>query len=188
MTSQRFGRSRARRGEPLPKSGTVFVSVRDADKRAIVSRRRHARGLGLVVTAGTARPLDAGIGWTLRRRSPKRPAMTLHRRPHPSRPLRPRDQHASRAQPAGRLSPEGGARFRVPGVTTVAAPPPASGRPTHAPSAPSLQERPETAAARRHRARGLGPYTLLRVERGEVDPGALVSSSCPGTRRCSRVL
>jgi carbamoyl-phosphate synthase large subunit len=60
-----FGKAERAAGRPLPQSGTVFVSVRDADKRAIVPVAAALAGLGfrLVATAGTAAALaDAGIG------------------------------------------------------------------------------------------------------------------------------
>ncbi len=59
-----FGKAERAAGRPLPQSGTVFVSVRDADKRAIVPVGAALAGLGfrLVATAGTAAALaDAGI-------------------------------------------------------------------------------------------------------------------------------
>jgi carbamoyl-phosphate synthase large subunit len=59
-----FGKAERAAGRPLPRSGTVFVSVRDADKRAIVPIAATLAGLGfrLVATAGTAGALaEAGI-------------------------------------------------------------------------------------------------------------------------------
>ncbi len=59
-----FGKAERAAGRPLPQSGTVFVSVRDADKRAIVPVAATLSGLGfrLVATAGTAAALaEAGI-------------------------------------------------------------------------------------------------------------------------------
>jgi carbamoyl-phosphate synthase large subunit len=56
-----FGRALAKAhlgsGEPLPASGTVFLSLRDADKRAItfVAKKLEDLGYGLVATRGTAR-------------------------------------------------------------------------------------------------------------------------------------
>ncbi len=54
-------------GRPLPTSGTAFLSVRDADKPALVSIAAALAGLGfdLVATEGTARSLAAaGLGVT----------------------------------------------------------------------------------------------------------------------------
>jgi carbamoyl-phosphate synthase large subunit len=59
-----FGKAERAAGRPLPQSGAVFVSVRDADKRTIVPVAATLAGLGfrLVATAGTAAALaDAGI-------------------------------------------------------------------------------------------------------------------------------
>ena len=59
-----FAKAERAAGRPLPASGTAFLSVRDADKAAIVAVARALAGLGfgLVATAGTARTLaDAGL-------------------------------------------------------------------------------------------------------------------------------
>ena len=59
-----FGKAERAAGRPLPVSGTAFVSVRDADKQAIVPVAAELARLGfeVVATAGTARALaDAGI-------------------------------------------------------------------------------------------------------------------------------
>jgi carbamoyl-phosphate synthase large subunit len=59
-----FGKAERAAGRPLPQSGTVFVSVRDADKRAIVPVAATLAGLGfrLVATAGTGAALtEAGV-------------------------------------------------------------------------------------------------------------------------------
>jgi carbamoyl-phosphate synthase large subunit len=56
-----FGRALAKAhlgsGEPLPASGTVFLSIRDDDKRAItfMAKKLVELGYGLVATRGTAR-------------------------------------------------------------------------------------------------------------------------------------
>jgi carbamoyl-phosphate synthase large subunit len=59
-----FAKAERAAGRPLPAAGTAFLSVRDADKAAIVPIARALAGLGfrLVATAGTARTLaDAGL-------------------------------------------------------------------------------------------------------------------------------
>ena len=59
-----FAKAERAAGRPLPDSGTVFISVRDADKQAIVPVAAELAELGfeVVATAGTARALaDAGI-------------------------------------------------------------------------------------------------------------------------------
>jgi carbamoyl-phosphate synthase large subunit len=60
-----FAKAERAAGRPLPSGGTAFLSVRDADKTAVVPLARTLAGLGfgLVATAGTARTLAAaGIG------------------------------------------------------------------------------------------------------------------------------
>jgi carbamoyl-phosphate synthase large subunit len=58
-----FAKAERAAGRPLPASGTVFLSVRDVDKAALVPLARTLAGLGfaLLATAGTARVL-AGAG------------------------------------------------------------------------------------------------------------------------------
>ncbi len=58
-----FAKSQFGAGSPLPISGTVFVSVRDADKPRIVETARRLAGLGfrVIATSGTQRFL-AGEG------------------------------------------------------------------------------------------------------------------------------
>ena len=56
-----FAKAERAAGRPLPTSGTVFLSVRDADKPAAVALGVRLAGLGfdLAATAGTARALAA---------------------------------------------------------------------------------------------------------------------------------
>jgi carbamoyl-phosphate synthase large subunit len=56
-----FAKAERAAGRPLPTSGTAFLSVRDADKPAVVPVAAALAGLGfkLVATAGTARTLQA---------------------------------------------------------------------------------------------------------------------------------
>jgi carbamoyl-phosphate synthase large subunit len=59
-----FAKAERAAGRPLPAGGTVFLSVRDADKPALVPLARTLAGLGfsLLATGGTARTLaDAGL-------------------------------------------------------------------------------------------------------------------------------
>ena len=58
-----FAKAERAAGRPLPESGTAFISVRDADKQAIVPVAAELAKLGfeVVATAGTARAL-AGAG------------------------------------------------------------------------------------------------------------------------------
>jgi len=52
-----FAKAETAAGTRLPDEGTVFLSVRDADKRAVVflARRLRSLGFGLAATGGTAR-------------------------------------------------------------------------------------------------------------------------------------
>ncbi len=56
-----FGKSQIGAGTPLPLSGTLFVSVRDADKDSILGPVRELADLGfkIVATRGTKRHFDA---------------------------------------------------------------------------------------------------------------------------------
>jgi carbamoyl-phosphate synthase large subunit len=56
-----FAKSQQAAGMTLPSAGTAFVSVREADKAAVVdlARRLRAAGFGIVATRGTARALAA---------------------------------------------------------------------------------------------------------------------------------
>ena len=50
-----FGKAQLGAGQRLPKEGTVFISVRDADKAAVtpIARKFHELGFNIVATAGT---------------------------------------------------------------------------------------------------------------------------------------
>jgi carbamoyl-phosphate synthase large subunit len=56
-----FAKSQIGAGNTLPLGGTVFVSVRDADKESLLGAMRDLAGLGfrVVATRGTKRVLDA---------------------------------------------------------------------------------------------------------------------------------
>jgi len=56
-----FAKAERAAGRPLPASGTAFLSVRDADKPALVpvAQRLVSLGFGLLATGGTARELAA---------------------------------------------------------------------------------------------------------------------------------
>ena len=62
--SEAYAKAQLAAGDELPTSGTVFVSVRDGDKRDTVeiSRDLHRLGYDIVATRGTARALEtAGV-------------------------------------------------------------------------------------------------------------------------------
>jgi carbamoyl-phosphate synthase large subunit len=56
-----FAKSQIGAGNTLPLKGTVFVSVRDADKESLIAAMRELAALGfrIVATRGTKRALDA---------------------------------------------------------------------------------------------------------------------------------
>ncbi|HHN72758.1 MAG TPA: ATP-grasp domain-containing protein, partial [Thermopetrobacter sp.] len=56
-----YAKAQLAAGQKLPLSGTVFISVRDADKEGIVdvARRLHDLGFAILATGGTARLLQA---------------------------------------------------------------------------------------------------------------------------------
>jgi carbamoyl-phosphate synthase large subunit len=60
--AEAFVKSQLGSGERLPKSGKVFVSLRDADKERVRDIARVLTGMGftLVATHGTAKALEAG--------------------------------------------------------------------------------------------------------------------------------
>jgi carbamoyl-phosphate synthase large subunit len=61
--AEAFVKSQLGSGERLPKSGKVFVSLRDADKERVLDIARVLTGMGftLVATHGTAKALEAGL-------------------------------------------------------------------------------------------------------------------------------
>ncbi len=60
--AEAFIKSQLGSGERLPKSGKVFISLRDADKERVLDIARVLTGMGftLVATHGTAKALEAG--------------------------------------------------------------------------------------------------------------------------------
>jgi carbamoyl-phosphate synthase large subunit len=152
-----FGKAERAAGRPLPPSGTVFVSVRDADKRAIVPIAATLAGLGfqLVATAGTAAALaDAGIDVETAAKVSETPGgdatvVDLIRRGRCDLVINtPQESGAARSD--GYLIREAALAARVPCVTTVAGAAASVQAIAHArtENAVSLQERlAETATA-----------------------------------------
>ena len=62
-----FAKAQLSAGQVLPTSGTVFFSVNDHDKPAVVDLARRYVDLGfrIVATEGTARVLEAGLGFAI---------------------------------------------------------------------------------------------------------------------------
>ena len=169
-------------GRPLPMEGTAFLSVRDADKPAAVEVAeslsqarlppRRDRGHGACARA-------AGHRRRARAEGDRDRGGADRRRPHPARALRPRRQHALRrlGSALGRLpDPRGGARRAGPvhhddgrregGRARDRGRP---GRPRRL--APRANQCAEENALSVLANEAIGPYTLLRVERGGLDPG-----------------
>jgi carbamoyl-phosphate synthase large subunit len=60
--SEAFAKGMVAAGGVIPEPGTVFLSVRDNDKKGVVdlAKELHARGFNLVGTGGTAKVIQAG--------------------------------------------------------------------------------------------------------------------------------
>jgi carbamoyl-phosphate synthase large subunit len=76
-----FAKAERAAGRPLPRTGTVFLSVRDADKQGLVTIAAALAGLGfrLLATIGTAGTL-AAAGLEVERVEKGRPVVDLIRR------------------------------------------------------------------------------------------------------------
>ena len=112
-----FAKAERAAGRPLPTDGTVFLSVRDADKPAAVPVAAALSGLGfrLLATGGTAQSLAAaGLGGRARAQGLRAGRRRHGRRPDPPRPLRPRCQHAAGLRRPQRRLPDSRGRARRP--------------------------------------------------------------------------
>jgi carbamoyl-phosphate synthase large subunit len=124
---QDFGRALAKAhlgsGEPLPSTGTVFLSLRDDDKRSItfMAKKLVEMGYELVATGGTARFLG-------RNGVPCREVFKVHEgRPHAVDLIDAGEIQLVINTPLGRVSEydekairESAVAFGVPVITTVA--------------------------------------------------------------------
>ncbi len=174
-----FAKAERAAGRRIPMSGTVFLSVRDADKPALVPVAAALAGLGfsLIATRGTASTLSAGLEVeTVRKVTAEgvgASVVDLVRRGRCDLVIN---------------TPQGS--VRAPTATPSARPRSCTrcraSRPSRVPPRPCT---PSRALARRSRsacrsasqvklarlsvaaAEQVGPYTLLRVERGDVEPG-----------------
>ena len=174
--ADRVREGRARRGPAAADAGTAFLSVRDADKQ---TRSCRSQPRSPVSASGSSR-LRAR-----RRRSPAQGSTCEviekgqpRRRSDPPRPLRPRRQHAAGSRRAHRRLPDPRGRARR--ARPVHHDPLGRGgggardRATRAPRSRSLQERIDARDASARSVVGVeavGPYTLLTVERGGLEPG-----------------
>ncbi len=118
-----FLKSQLAAGQRLPTDGTVFISVQNKDKRALVvlAQRLHEFGFHLIATQGTAKALSsAGI--------PVEPILKLHEgRPNVIDRLRQGDVHLIINTPSGRYTRADEIKIRsaatmlgIPCITTVA--------------------------------------------------------------------
>ena len=100
-----FAKAQAAVGAQLPSSGTVFVTVTDSDKSAVmgIAAQLHDLGFRIVATRGTAASIKRmGIPVETHQQDPGR--LAARRRLDRARRRRPRDQHADRHRRAhGRL-------------------------------------------------------------------------------------
>jgi carbamoyl-phosphate synthase large subunit len=143
-----FARAERAAGRPLPARGTVFLSVRDADKPAVVPVARTLAGLGfaLVATEGTRRALlDAGL--EVAHVDKGQPVVDLIRRGRCDLVLNTPDGRDARTD--GYAIREASLVARVPCVTTLAGAAAAAEAIAHArrEATVSLQERLDEARA-----------------------------------------
>ena len=187
-----FAKAERAAGRPLPASGTAFISVNDTDKPSVVPIAAALAGLGfeLVATDGTARTLRAAgleVGEVAKVADAETDEQTVVDL-DPGRPLRPDRQHAAGLRGPRRRLPDPRGRARRPGAVHHHDLGRGGGRPRDrerarrdgalAPGAD--RDRRVTGAALRDRGAALrvtgtepiGPYTLLRVAAGPIEPGA----------------
>ena len=186
---RRSRRRSGRRAGALPTAGTAFLTVRDADKAALVPVAAALAGLGFKLVATERHGADARRAAGLAVKVEGRRRGEAGRRPRSPRAV----DLVVNTPPAGRGARTDGYRIReaalvarVPCITTISGAAAAVHAIANARTEPtlSLQERidVETRALSVSRAESVGPYTLLRVERGGLDPGTRDSSSCSNRR------
>jgi carbamoyl-phosphate synthase large subunit len=143
-----FAKAERAAGRPLPSHGTVFLSVRDVDKRALVPIARDFSRLGfsLVATEGTRRELLAA-GLDVSEVEKGRPVVDLIRRGRCDLVVNTPDGRDARTD--GYLIREAALVARVPCITTLAGAAAAADAVAHArrESTLSLQERIDEARA-----------------------------------------
>ena len=176
-----FAKAERAAGRPLPTHGTAFLSVRDADKPALIPIAAALAGLGfeLISTGGTADALRAARARRARDREGQ-----AGRRPDPQARLRSRRQHAAgtatRAPTATRSARRRSPRASRASRRRPAPPPPctrsrrrgARGRSRCRSGSRSRRLVPRREQLRVTGREAVGLYTLLRLERGSLDPGA----------------
>ncbi len=119
-----FAKAQLGAGIDLPKSGAVFISVRDEDKRFVIAHAARLVNLGfqLIATSGTARAIaNQGI--------PVERVFKIHEgRPHVLDLIKNREVRLIVNTPSGRLERSddrqirsSAVNFKVPCITTLAA-------------------------------------------------------------------
>jgi hypothetical protein len=175
-----FAKAERAAGRRLPTEGTAFLSVRDEDKAVVVqvARALDALGFKLIATAGTAHTLAAAglVVEHVRKvtEDGEGPSVVdLVRRGRCD--LVVNTPQGSGARTDGYLIREAALLARVPCVTTISGAAAAVEAIAHAQDESRSASRSESVLTRRAlKVAGNeagGPYTLLRVERGELDPG-----------------
>ena len=177
-----FAKAERAAGRPLPTRRHARSSPSATPTRPRSCRSRAALaalGFRLLATRGTAAVLAAaGLAVDTVAEGRRR------RRPDPRRPLRPRRQHAAGLGARRRLpDPRGGAR-RARAVHHDARRRRGRGRRDRERAARRSRAPCRSGSSVRRELRSVigaetvGPYTLLRVARGGLDPGRRGSSSC----------
>ena len=188
-----FAKAERAAGRQLPTSGTVFLSVRDADKPALVPVAAALAGLGfaLVATEGTAATLEAaGLEVERVRKMIEEGAgatvVDLVRRGRCDLVINTPQGYGARTD--GYLIREAALVNRVPCITTISG----AAAAVHAIASARTDVAALAAGADRSLKRArlsvlgsepVGPYTLLRVERGGLDagiPGQFFMLEAPG--------
>ena len=184
-----FAKAERAAGRPLPADGTAFLSVRDADKPAAieVAASLSSSASALVATAGTAHAL-AAAGLAVERvrkvaEDGEGPTVVdLVRRGRCDLVVNtPFGDSGARSD--GYLIREAALAARIPCITTIAGA--ARGRRTRSPTRRATSPcRCRSGSVRRSERlsvvanEAVGPYALLRVERGGSSPAFPDSSSC----------
>ena len=179
-----FAKAERAAGRPLPSSGTVFISVNDSDKPSVVPIAAALAGLGfeLVATDGTSRTLRAAgleVG-EVAKVADAADRRADGRRPRPRGTVRSHRQHAAGVGRSSRWlpHPRGGAgRARALhhddlGSGGCGARDRERARRDRALAAGADRDRRVNGAQLRVAgAEPVGPYTLLRVDAGPIEPG-----------------
>ena len=178
-----FAKAERAAGRPLPRDGVVFLSVREDDKAAAVPVAAALVGLGfqVVATEGTARTLR-GAGLEVEEvRKVSTPGdepsvVDLIRRGRCNLVVNT-PEGGSGPRSDGYLIREAALAARIPCITTIAGPQRPSTRSRMPAPRPRSRCRSGSMSRPRRERRNVvaveavGPYVLVRVARGGLDPG-----------------